>query len=257
MCETLDFNLERSIIILVMKNNERETMTKKKYYMILDTETTSNAKMVYDIAYTIIDRQGNIIEQTNYLVKEIIEHPFLKGILQRDKFSSRKYRKTYADLYTDGKIVMPFLHIRQAIRKAIRTYDCPVVAYNAKFDYEALTEMARDLGKQSFFTKNTQVWDLWNIALYILCDSRNYEKFCDANDYHSEKGHRKSSAEIVYRYLTNDLNFEEAHTALADTEIEAAILLACLKRKKKLHTDFVGQVFRHPIWVERCRVNLG
>ena len=226
--------------------------------MILDTETTSNAKMVYDIAYTIIDRKGNIIEQANYLVKEIIEHPFLLGILQRDKFSSRKYRETYAERYeNEKKIVLPFLKIRQNLRRAIRTYNCPVVAYNAKFDFEALTNMAHDLGKKYFFTKETEIWDLWNISLYILCDSRNYVKFCDANNYHSEKGHRKSSAEIVYRYITRNLEFEEAHTALADTEIEAAILIACLKRHKKLHTNYVGQAFRHPVWVARCRVTQG
>lgn len=239
------------------ENKEKEETVTKKYYMILDTETTSNAKMVYDIAYTIIDRKGNIIEQANYLVKEIIEHPFLKGILQRDKFSSRKYRETYADLYTNKKMVLSFLTIRQNIRRAIREYNCPVVAYNMAFDYEALTNMAQDLGKKSFFTKTTQIWDLWNISLYILCNSRNYVKFCDENNYHSEKGHRKSSAEIVYRYITSNLKFEEAHTALADTEIEAAILIACLKRRKKLHTDYVGQAFRHPVWVARCKVTQG
>lgn len=233
-------------------------MSRKKYYMILDTETTSNAKTVYDIAYTIIDRKGNIVEQANYLVKEIIEHPFLRGILQRDKFSSRKYRETYAMRYeNEKKIVLPFLAIRQKLRKAVRTYNCPVVAYNAKFDFEALTNMAHDLGKKYFFTKETEIWDLWNISLHILCDSRNYVKFCDANEYHSEKGHRKSSAEIVYRYITHNLEFEEAHTALADTEIEATILTACLKRHKKLYTDYVGQAFRHPVWAARCRVIQG
>ena len=229
-------------------------MTTKKHYMILDTETTSNAKIVYDIGYTIIDRKGNIVEQANYLVKEIIENPFLRGILQRDKFSSRKYREFYATRYeNEKKIVIPFLTIRQNLRRAIRKYNCVVVAFNAKFDFEAVTDMAQDLGKKSFFTKKTQIWDLWNISLHILCNSRNYVKFCDENNFVNEKGNRKSSAEVIYRYITNNLEFEEAHTALADTEIEAAILLACLKRRKKLHTNYVGQVFRHPVWRERCK----
>jgi len=229
-------------------------MTKKKYYMILDTETTSNAKTVYDIAYTIIDRKGNIIEQANYLVKEIIEHPFLLGILKRDKFSSRKYRETYAERYAnEKKIVLPFLKIRQNIRRAIRNYNCPVIAYNVAFDYEALTNMAKDLGKQSFFTKTTQIWDLQNIALYILCNSCLYTVFCDENNFVTDKGNRKCSAEIVYRYITRNLEFEEAHTALADTEIEAEIFIACVNRRKKMHTELTGQIFRHPIWKERCK----
>lgn len=229
-------------------------MGKKKYYMVLDTETTSNASTVFDIAYTIIDRQGNIIEQANYLVKEMIEHPFLRGILARDKFSARKYRDTYSAIYNENKIVLPFLTIRTKLRAAVKKYNCVVVAYNAKFDFNALNGMAQDLGKKSFFTLNTEIWDLWNIALFALCNSRNYVNFCDCNEYYSDKGHRQTSAEIVYRYITKDTDFEEAHTALADTEIEAEILLACLKRHTKLNTEFVGQVFRHPIWVQRCKV---
>ena len=118
-------------------------MTRKKYYMILDTETTSNAKMVYDIAYTIIDRKGNIIEQANYLVKEIIEHPFLFGILKRDKYSAAKYKETYEELYTHKAMVKSFLDIRRLIRRAVREYDCPVIAYNVAFDTTALDGMSK------------------------------------------------------------------------------------------------------------------
>lgn len=229
-------------------------MTRKKYYMVLDTETTSNAQTVYDIAYTIVDRKGNIIEQANYLVKEIIEHPFLRGILQRDKFSATKYRNTYAEMYTQKNIVKPFLEIRRAIRAVVRKYNCPVIAYNVNFDYKALTNMAQDLGKKSFFTTETQIWDLWNIALYTLCDSKNYVKFCDEHRFVNERGNRQTTAESVYRYITKNINFEEAHTALADTEIEAEILLACFKRHKKMHTDLVGFCPRHPVWKNRCKV---
>ena len=228
-------------------------MSNKKFYMVLDTETTTEAKTVYDVAYTIIDRKGNIIEQANFLVKEIIEHPFLRGILQRDKFSAAKYRKTYAEMYTQKSIVKPFLEIRRAIRAAIRKYNCPVIAYNVDFDFNALTNMAKDLEKKSFFTADTQIWDLWNIALYTLCDSKNYVKFCDVHNLKNKTGNRQTSAESVYRYITKNVTFEEAHTALADTEIEAQILLACFKRHKKLHTDLVGFCPRHPVWKARCK----
>lgn len=228
-------------------------MTAKKYYMVLDTETTSNAKMVYDIAYTIIDRKGNTIKQANYLVKEIIEHPFLKGILMRDKFSANKYQNFYANLYTDRTKVRSFLDIRRAIRAAIREYNCVVVAYNAEFDFIALEAMAHDLGKKSFFTKSTQIWDLQNIAMWNICNSRNYEIFCDDYNFLTDGKNRKCSAEVVYRYITQEIDFEEAHTALADTEIEAMILFACLQRHKKLHTEFVGKCWTHPVWKTHCK----
>ena len=250
----LDFSIGRDIIILSWKTDrERENMTRKKYYMVLDTETTSNAKTVFDIAYTIIDRQGNIIEQNNYLVKEIIDNPFLRGILQRDRFSACKYKNFYQELYKNKNLVKPFLEIRRNIRRTVRKYNCTVVAYNASFDFTALNDMAKDLGKKSFFTKETPIWDLWNIALHTLCDSMNYVKFCDGNGFVNERGNRQTTAESVYRYVTKDTSFEEAHTALADTEIEAKILLACLKRHKKMHTEMVGAVYRHPVWKKRCK----
>ena len=62
----------------------------------------------------------------------------------------------------------------------------------------------------------------------------------------------KKLTQEMHKHAEN-LEFEEAHTALADTEIEAAILLACLKRHKKLHTNYIGQAFRHPIWRSRCK----
>lgn len=228
-------------------------MSRKKYYMILDTETTSNAKIVYDVAYTIVDRKGNIIEQANYLVKEIIEHPFLRGILQRDKFSATKYQNTYAEMYTRKAMVKPFLDIRRTIRRVIREYNCPVIAYNVGFDQKALNDMAKDLGKKSFFTAKTKIWDLWNIALHTLCDSRNYVTFCDKHGFVKPNGNRQSTAESVFCYISKDPTFKEAHTALADTEIEAQILLACLKRHKKLHTDLVGFAPKHPIWKKRLK----
>jgi hypothetical protein len=34
----------------------------------------------------------------------------------------------------------------------------------------------------------------------------------------------------LYRYLTNDITFEEAHTGLEDVEIETQIFLECIHR---------------------------
>ena len=140
-----------------------------------------------------------------------------------------------------------------AYNAAIREYNCVVVAYNAEFDFIALEAMAHDLGKKSFFTKSTQIWDLQNIAMWNICNSRNYEIFCDDYNFLTDGKNRKCSAEVVYRYITQEIDFEEAHTALADTEIEAMILFACLQRHKKLHTEFVGKCWTHPVWKTHCK----
>lgn len=227
-------------------------MPRKKTYMILDTETASTATIPFDIAYTIIDRAGNIIEQKNYLVAELFYSPLGQHLLMHDDFSKNKM-SVYLDVLKSDAQTLNFAAIREQMRATVEKFNCTVIAYNAKFDFDCLTNFAQSFGFADFFTPQTQVWDLWNIALHIICNSAMYVKFCQTNNYASAKGNLKSSAEIVYRFLTQDTEFEEAHTALADTEIEAAIFATCLKRHAKLETDFVKQVFNHPVWRERLQ----
>lgn len=227
-------------------------MTSKKFYMVLDTETASTACIPFDIAYTIINRAGNVIAQKNYLVADVFNSPIGQHLLMHDDFSKNKMSE-YVRLMREGVSPVSFAVIREEMRQTIREYNCTVVAYNAKFDYESLTNFAQSFGFDNFFEDSTPVWDLWNIALTVLADSNNYVKFCKTNNYASDKGNLKSSAEVMYRYLTQDTDFMEAHTALSDTEIEAAIMIACLKRHKKMETDFVKQVFNHPVWRERLQ----
>ena len=59
----------------------------------------------------------------------------------------------------------------------------------------------------------------------------------------------KTTAESFYCYLINNVTFDEAHTALNDSEIELAILLECIKRGAKWETDYAV-----PRWLPRERV---
>ena len=46
---------------------------------------------------------------------------------------------------------------------------------------------------------------------------------------------KRFTAEIIYRFITNNLNFEEAHTGLEDVLIEKEILAYCLKNKPEIN----------------------
>lgn len=220
----------------------------RKYYMVLDTETVADARIPFDIAYTVIDRKGNIIERGQYFTAEVIDNPCGLYLLCKDSFSRAK-----ADFYLTAAQEQPynirtFAEIKELVNMVIRHYDATVCAYNAKFDFTVCNNFAAAMGLGQFFANDVEVWDIWTMALYTLCASHNYSDFCDTHGFHSEKGNRKSSAETVYRYIANNPHFVEAHTALCDTEIEAEILSAIFRRKKKLHTDFCGCCAHRKPW---------
>ena len=222
----------------------------KKYYMVLDTETVADARVPYDVAWILVDRKGNILERFNGLAAEVMTNPTLRYLVKRDSFSKRK-----AGFYLENSPapIVSFQFIMDYTRTVIKEYQAVVVAYNAGFDVKVLNDYAKVLIGEQFFSEDTEVWDLWNMALNTICDSSNYVRWCIDAGFITEKGNISCSAEAVYSYLFADADFEEEHTALADCEIEAQILQAVFDRKKKLETAMCSPVFRQRVWKERLK----
>ena len=224
----------------------------KKYYMVLDTETVADARVPYDVAWVLIDRDGEVIERFNGLTAEIMQNETLRYLIERDSFSKRK-----AAFYLDNEPapIMDFETIQWYTTQTIEKFNAVVVAYNARFDIKVLNDYAKVLMGESFFDEDTQVWDLWNMALNTICDSNNYVRWCIDAGYITEKGNISCSAEAVYSYLSTDVDFVEDHTALSDCEIEAQILTAVFSRKKKLITEYCSPVFRQKVWKQRLKMS--
>ena len=53
------------------------------------------------------------------------------------------------------------------------------------------------------------------------------------HNYITKNGRKRYTAEILYRFITNNIDFEESHTGLEDVLIEKEILAECLKRGVK------------------------
>lgn len=224
----------------------------KKYYMVLDTETVADARVPYDVAWIVVDREGNVVERFNGLAAEILQNLTLRYLVRRDSFAKRK-----AGFYLDGEpaAIMPFEDIMNYTCDVIADYDATVVAYNAAFDIKVLNDYANVLFGEDFFPEDVKVWDLWNMALNTICDSSNYVRWCINSGFITEKGNISCSAEAVFSYLSQESDFEEDHTALSDCEIEAQILQAVFNRKQKLHTKYCTPVFRQEVWKKRLKLN--
>ena len=224
----------------------------KKYFMILDTETCGD--LVFDYGYTVIDRKGNMVAEGSFVCEEFMNHPEVLDMFN-DRFTKDKIAGYYFELYMGTRAfkALPFTEIRRTINKVQKAFNATVCAYNAAFDTSHLVKTAQYFGYEKFFKGEVKYMDIWNMALSTLCNSRNYLKFCAAHELWTAKGHPQTGAEAVYRYLTDDVNFEEKHTAREDCEIESYIFMRILRRKCKFDADFVGMCLHNPYWKAICR----
>lgn len=216
----------------------------RRVFVICDTETICDARLVWDIAWLVCDSKGNVLESFNACVADVLASPFGRKLVARDGFTSRKLsngmRKSdwyLSQIDADNMPVMSFADIKSAFDAIGPRYRAQVVfcAYNADFDIRALNDNSDTYGLGSFFGSKVITCDIWHTALDTICNSNRFVAWAIANEYTSDKGNIRTSAETVYRYMRGDTNFEERHTALADCEIEREILFKARKYHKVLH----------------------
>lgn len=225
-----------------------------KKFIVLDTETAPTADSpkdgnphaecmnVYDLGWIVTDKAGNIYERRSLIISDT----FFNDRLMQSAYYADK-RPIYLDGIGTREWEVVSLHTAYDLFcDTVKRYGVREVwAYNANFDKKALNRTIQDCSegwRKWFFPFTVKICDIWDFAGSTICDTNKYVKWCMENDHMSEKGNPSTSAETVYRYLTGT-DFQEAHTALQDCEIELAILRAALKRKQKKPTT-CGQGWR-------------
>lgn len=260
-------------------------MSKKKLYLVFDCETCtldfantlagSDAEkkkriaiarpLIYDMGWTICDRDGNIIDKKQFLVAETFSVPSV--------FNTAYYkekRPLYLEMIQHNEIqVMPWEQCISALIADMSKVDS-VGAFNSMFDfkkaipftelymkhlynpdfyawYESQKSLCQNIidyprkekeDKEGFngsvFTFRSvdyNLFDLWGLSVEHLLNTNNYKNACIQNNMLTPSGiYFKSSAESTYRYLRKMYAFDEAHTALQDAEIETYILSQIAKR---------------------------
>lgn len=211
-------------------------MTAKNIYAIIDTETAGSiaSPLMYDCAVIIFERDGKELYRKNWLIKEVWDNT--------DLFNSAYYaykRPLYDNIPTHKVNMMEFV---RDFNDTMTQYGVThLLAYNLKFDLRAMenTSMRFIQGK---FLREYQLLDVWGMSCELLFNSKNFKQTARENGWVSEKGNYRTSAEIAYRYITNDNFFDEAHTAMSDCEIEKEIFITCLNKKK----SFTKQIINNP-----------
>ena len=210
---------------------------RKNYYLTIDTETCNDMDnpLVYDIGGAVHDKQGNVLEAFSFVIYETF-------VGMQDVMASAYYAEKIGNYEDDLKAglrkMVTYYTARKHIHDLCKKYNIKsIIAHNMRFDYRATTTTQRYLTKSKyryFLPYGVELWDTMKMAQDTICKEWGYRTWCKSNGYITKTGRVKSTAEILYRYITGQNGFIESHTGLEDVLIEKEIFVACMNKHKKM-----------------------
>ena len=220
--------------------------------------------LVYDIGWTLMYRDGTIFDKKHFLVAETFSAP---SVFNTAYYKEK--RPIYLDMMKRGEItVLPWETIMKDFVADLSIVNY-VGAFNSMFDFkkaipftelyisklyspdyyewekmqyglcEKIAENVKpkrnsDFDPEHFTFRNNhyEMFDIWGMACETLINKVKFKQECLENRMLTNSGDFfKTSAEATYRYLVDKYDFDEAHTALEDAEIESFILSKILAKK--------------------------
>ena len=199
-------------------------------FMVVDTETTNSLDdpICYDVGFAVVDRIGNVLEQYSFVVADV----FLDKDLMASAYFVEKIPQYWEDIKNKKRVLAKFSTIRKIFAQVCKKYAIRCVcAHNARFDYRSLNLTLRFLTSSKyrfFFPYGIEIWDTLKMSREVLNNNEKYGEFCYDNNYLTQRLCKRFTAEIIFRFLTDNVNFEESHTGLEDVLIEKEILSYCI-----------------------------
>ena len=210
---------------------------RRNYILMIDTETTNglDQPLVYDMGLAVVDKQGNIYETASLINSDI----FYDKDLMATVYYWWKLPLYYERLASGEAVLTNTYGMRKKVHDLCEKYNIKVAsAHNMRFDNRAVNTTQRYITKSKyryFFPYGIELWDTLRMAQSTICKQKTYIEFCKRNGFVSKVGRPQATAEVLYRYMINDITFEEEHTGLSDILIETAILARCFKQHKKMN----------------------
>lgn len=202
-----------------------------KKYIILDTETTNDidCPLVYDFGFSVIDENGKAYASYSFVNADI----FCDDEMMANAYFAEKIPQYWEDIKNGNRVLKSFRSIERIFRRVCREWNVDTfVAHNARFDYLALQTTKRYITtskERFFFPYGSKFVDTLKLSREVFGKDETYRNFCVTNEYVTNYGQNRYTAEIIYRFLTNNNNFIEEHTGLADCMIEKEIFRYCLE----------------------------
>lgn len=208
------------------------------YILALDTETANNMEdpLPYDIGYAVIDTNGKIYETRSFVNSDIF---YQCPDLMATAYYSNKIPQYKKDIANGKRIVKSMYEIREQIKADIAKYNIKTaMAHNARFDVKALNTLIRYRTASKFryfFPKGIEIWDTMLMAKSVIGKMPTYRKYCLKNGYICNNGQLRMTAEILYKFISKNDNFAEAHTGLEDVLIETEIMKYAKRQHKSMN----------------------
>lgn len=216
----------------------------KNRLLVLDTETCNIQKLdkvmpgnnlTYDIGFSVIEpATDSVISEKSYVVREIF---FGESERMKSSYYAEKLPRYHADIAEGKREVANFCDVLMDIITTARRENCvAIVAHNARFDVDALNTTFEWLyGFKCKVLDSFEIWDSMKMAK-TFTDRPTYRKFCEENGFMTKHAtpRPRMTAEIIYRFITGNLDFIESHTAFEDTEIEREIVFKAYRTHYKM-----------------------
>lgn len=225
---------------------EKKIDRRRHYIIMTDTETANTLRnadgslnmdnvLVYDIGWQVIDKQGNVYVERSYVIDDIFNK---ERDLMKTAYYARKIPRYIADIESGKRKVVSLYEARKQFIADMNEYGTKTVcAHNARFDNNALNITQRYLTSSKyryFFPYGTEIWDTLKMSRDVIQSMPTYRRFCEKNGYLTKNGKPRLTAEIIYRFISGNNDFDESHTGLEDVDIERQILVYCFKKHKKM-----------------------
>lgn len=214
------------------------------YILVVDTETANtfsdgkkldySSGLVYDCGFAVVDTKGRVYETYSFVNSDI----FGIDVLMQSAYYANKIPLYWYGLDNGSRIMADTYTIRQTMLAVMEKYRInEVCAHNARFDVAVLNSTIRYTTKSKiryWFPYGVEIWDSMKMARSVIHKMATYRKFCEKNDLLTATGRLSTTAENLYRFITKNVEFVEAHTGLEDVSIEMQIIFYCYRQHKKM-----------------------
>lgn len=217
-------------------------MTMNDRFIVVDTETTNSIDdpLCYDVGFAVVDIFGNVYENYSFVVADI----FLDKELMSYAYFADKIPSYWEDIKNGKRELKTFFNIKKAFSDCVKRNNVKIIlAHNARFDYRSLNLTQRYLTNSKyryFFPFGVEIWDTLKMSREVLKNNDSYGEFCYTNEYLTKRLCKRYTAEIIYRFLTNNNDFVESHTGLEDVLIEKEIFVYCVSVKPEINGALWG-----------------